>query len=120
VLLSDYTTVENKKNYPILREQILKTLEILKQASIDYGNLTPKGLLVSEESDGNIRVLFYDYSRTRHTHTQTHTYTDYDEHKWIWHTRTYTDAHRWVGLKVKDQENLPALLEFLTDAMPSD
>jgi len=114
VLLSDYTTVENKKNYPILREQILKTLEILKQASIDYGNLTPKGLLVSEESDGNIRVLFYDYSRTRHTHTQTHTYTDYDEHKWIWYTRTYTDAHRWEGLKVKDQENLPALLEFLT------
>ena len=114
VLLSDYTTVENKKNYPILREQILKTLEILKQASIDYGNLTPKGLLVSEESDGNIRVLFYDYSRTRHTHTQTHTYTDYDDHKWIWYTRTYTDAHRWVGLKVKDQENLPALLEFLS------
>ncbi len=114
VLLSDYTTVENKKNYPILREQILKTLEILKQASIDYGNLTPKGLLVSEESDGNIRVLFYDYSRTRHTHTHKHTHTEHDGGTWIWYTRTYTDAHRWVGLKVKDQENLPALLEFLS------
>ena len=85
VPLSGYTTVENKKNYPILREQIVETLQQLKKANMDYGSLTLDGLWVSEESDGNIRVLFYDYSRT-----------------------TRGDG------KVTDQDNLPALLEFLT------
>ena len=64
VPLSEYTTSENKKNYPILREQIIKTLEIFKQASIDYGSLIPVGLLVNKESDGNIQILFYDYGQS--------------------------------------------------------
>jgi hypothetical protein len=83
VKLSGYTTVENKQNYPILREQIIKTLEALKKVNIDYGSLTPEGLLVNEEKDGNIQILFYDYS----------------------HTKKYGKT---------DQDNLPALLEFLT------
>jgi hypothetical protein len=83
VKLSGYTTVENKQNYPILREQIIKTLEALKKVNIDYGSLTPEGLLVNEEKDGNIQILFYDYS----------------------HTKQYGKT---------DQDNLPALLEFLT------
>ena len=68
-----------------MREQIIKTLEIFKQASIDYGSLIPVGLLVNKESDGNIQILFYDYSHT-----------------------TRGDG------KTTDQDNLPALLEFLT------
>ena len=84
VKLSGYTTVENKRNYPILREQIVNTLQELKKANIDYGSLTTEGLLVNEESDGNIHILFYDYSHTTHRED-----------------------------KKTDQDNLPALLEFL-------
>jgi len=83
--LKNYTMVENKKNYPILREQIVETLQQLKKANIDYGSLTLDGLLVNEESDGNIQILFYDYSRTT----------------------------RGEG-KTTDHENVQALLEFLS------
>jgi len=85
VSLSGYTTAENKQNYPILREQIVNTLETLKQANIDYGNLTPEGLLVNEEKDGNIQILFYDYSHTT-----------------------------WGKGNATDLENFPALIMFLT------
>lgn len=76
---------KNKQNYPILRDQIVRTLQDLQEAKIDYGNLTPELLLVNEESDGNIQILFYDYSNTTRGENKT-----------------------------TDRENLPALLEFLT------
>ena len=81
VSLANY---KSKQNYPILRDQIVKTLQVLQDAKIDYGNLTPEGLLVNEESDGNIQILFYDYSHTTR-----------DENK------------------TTDHENLPTLLGFL-------
>ena len=85
VKLSAYTTVENKRNYQILREQIVSALQELRKAKIDYGSLTPEGLLVNEESDGNIQILFYDYSHMTHEENKT-----------------------------TDQDNFPALFEFLT------
>lgn len=62
VLLKNY---KKKENYPILREQLLQTIAQLQKQQIDYGSLTLDGLMVNEEKDGMIRLLFYDYSHMK-------------------------------------------------------
>ena len=81
VSLREYKKTEN---YEVLREQLLETFHVLQAAKIDYGSLTLDGLLVNEEIDGNIQILFHDYSKM-------------------------TQGEK----KTTDHENLPALLEFL-------
>ena len=60
VLLSAY---KKKENYPALRDQLVRTLGLFKN-KIDYGSLND-GLMVSEQKDGLVRLIFNDYSKMK-------------------------------------------------------
>jgi len=60
VLLKDY---KKKENYPALRDQLIRTLELFKD-KIDYQSLKD-GLMVSEQKDGLVRLIFTDYSKMK-------------------------------------------------------
>ena len=75
VKLRDY---KNKTDFPILKDQLVDSLEKLREKKINYGRVNPDGLMVYKDDTGLLVLLFFDYSMTEYDPKQ---YSDVEDAK---------------------------------------